>query len=268
MTAPALETRGGLLRAAALFLIPVLIICRPPAGAHAEKPSVLFDQGHGQRFLVEKKGDLDLSGLAAVLQKEGLAVLYRRGPLRSEDLEGIDALVVSGPFAPFSTGEISAVTEYLRNGGRLSVMLHIGHPVLPLLKLLGVAVSAGVVNERENTVAGNPLDFHVSRLEPHPLHEGLERYALYGVWGLDITGGNARLIARTGPRAWLDTGRDRVYSPGEPEGQVGVVAAGQVGKGSFVVFGDDAIFQNRFLKGENLALARNLARWLAAKVER
>ncbi len=268
MIGPALKTRGGVFRAAALFLISALIICRLPAGAHTKKSSVLFDQGHGQRFLVEKKGDLDLSGLATVLQEEGLNVLYRRGPLRGEDLEGIDAFVISGPFAPFTTGEVSMIMEYLRGGGRLSVMLHIGHPVLPLLQALGVAVSAGVVNERENTVAGNPLDFRVTRLEPHPLHENLERYALYGAWGLDTAGGSARLIARTGTRAWIDTSRDRAHSPDEPEGPVGVVAAGQVGKGSFVVFGDDAIFQNRFLEGENLSLARNLAHWLAAKGKR
>lgn len=268
MAGPTLKRWCGGFRAAALSLIPALIFCRLPAGAHEKKPSVLFDQGHGQRFLVEKRGDLDLSGLATVLQKEGLNVLYRRGPLRSEDLKGIDAFVISGPFAPFGREEVSLIMDYLREGGRLSVMLHIGHPVLPLLQSLGIAVSGGVVNEGEGLIANNPLDFRVSRLEPHPLHEGLEGYALYGVWGLDISGGNARLISRTGPGAWLDTNRDRTHSPDEPEKSVGVVAAGKVGKGAFVVFGDDAIFQNRFLEGENLALARNLARWLAARGER
>ena len=45
-----------------------------------------------------------------------------------------------------------------------------------------------------------------------------------------------------------------------------VAIAGQSGSGRFVVFGDDAIFQNRFFKGNNQVLGRNLARWLSGPV--
>jgi hypothetical protein len=229
----------------------------------AEGPAVLFDQGHGQRFLVEKEGDLDLSGLARIFQGHRLTVQYRRHLLSSEALKDIKGLVISGPFAPFGDGEVAAVGEFLERGGRLCVMLHIGQPLLPLLETLGVSVSKGVVNEGDNLTDSNPLDFHVTRLEPHPIHEGLERYALYGAWGLEAAAGKARIIARTGPGAWIGRGRDRTRPAGELAGEVGVVAAGKVGKGAFVVFGDDAVFQNRFLKEGNLALAVNLARWLA-----
>ena len=41
-----------------------------------------------------------------------------------------------------------------------------------------------------------------------------------------------------------------------------VVLAGHRGRGWFAVFGDDAIFQNQFLVGGNLALATNLVTWL------
>lgn len=41
-----------------------------------------------------------------------------------------------------------------------------------------------------------------------------------------------------------------------------MVVAGSYGKGRFAVFGDDAIFQNRFLDADNRKLAANLARWL------
>jgi len=234
------------------------------AGAvRAESPVVLFDQGHGQRFLIEKEGDLDLSGLAGIFQGHRLTVGYHRHPLSSEALKDVDGLVISGPFAPFGDGEVAAVGEFLERGGRLCVMLHIGQPLLPLLEALGVSVSKGVVNEGDNITGSNPLDFHVTRLESHPIHEGLERCALYGAWGLEAANRKARIIARTGPGAWIDKGRDRTRTPDEPAGEVGVVAAGTVGKGAFVVFGDDAVFQNRFLKEGNLALAVNLARWLA-----
>ncbi|MBW1897757.1 MAG: hypothetical protein JRI61_01710, partial [Deltaproteobacteria bacterium] len=37
---------------------------------------------------------------------------------------------------------------------------------------------------------------------------------------------------------------------------------GKWGAGHFVVFGDDAIFQNKFLIEENALIGKNLARWL------
>ena len=44
----------------------------------------------------------------------------------------------------------------------------------------------------------------------------------------------------------------RVY---QPAGLDRVVYAGDLGKGGFLVFGDDAIFQNKFLDANNKALA-------------
>jgi hypothetical protein len=35
-------------------------------------------------------------------------------------------------------------------------------------------------------------------------------------------------------------------------------------QGAFAIFGDDAIFQNKFLNGGNLFLGRNLARWFCS----
>jgi len=45
-----------------------------------------------------------------------------------------------------------------------------------------------------------------------------------------------------------------------------VVVAGKLSSGRFVVFGDDAVFQNKFLTGDNLILGRNLAAWLATEI--
>jgi hypothetical protein len=45
-------------------------------------------------------------------------------------------------------------------------------------------------------------------------------------------------------------------------GSFGVVVSGDLGNGRFIVFGDDAIFQNKFLDNSNRQLAKNLARWL------
>jgi hypothetical protein len=55
---------------------------------------------------------------------------------------------------------------------------------------------------------------------------------------------------------------DMKLSKGDIVQSFGVVVQGTHGAGRFVVFGDDAIFQNKFLDASNKQLARNLARWL------
>jgi hypothetical protein len=45
--------------------------------------------------------------------------------------------------------------------------------------------------------------------------------------------------------------------------KLGVAVSGKPSPGEFVVFDDDAIFQNRFLKNENEQMARNLVHWIS-----
>jgi hypothetical protein len=70
---------------------------------------------------------------------------------------------------------------------------------------------------------------------------------------------NCRIIAS---KAWVDYNGGKKLSRGDIVQLFGVVAAGRLGAGRFVAFGDDAVFQNRFLDDSNRRLATNLARWL------
>lgn len=71
----------------------------------------------------------------------------------------------------------------------------------------------------------------------------------------------ARVIASSSLQAWIDLHHDKVQTK-EETASFGVACAGDLGKGGFLVFGDDAIFQNKFLDANNKALAVNLASWL------
>jgi hypothetical protein len=239
-----------------------LSACLPGFG---KKPraTVLFDEGHKQQFLVETRKPLDLSGLAALFQEQGVAVKTTREGITDNTLSGVDALVVSGPFAPFTSAEIDATTRFLTRGGRLCVMLHIPPPMADLLHQLNVDVSNGVIHERENVIGDDPLNFHITTLAAHPLTENVQAFDAFGVWALQSTGDNAASIAQTGPQAWVDLNGNRALDGGDAVQSFGVVVAGQFGKGRFVLFGDDAIFQNQFLTGGNAVLGKNLARWLA-----
>ncbi|HKJ05647.1 MAG TPA: DUF4350 domain-containing protein [Geopsychrobacteraceae bacterium] len=246
-----------------LLLILFLIIAIPDQGLTAA-PRVLFDQSHGQAFTIEKEGELQLSRLAEQFRSQGWQVSSTTNPLTRQTLADVDALIISGAFKPLSEAELNAVGRFLLNGGRMAVMLHIAPPLVPLLGKLGVASANGVVREGETTLIldGEALNFRVNKLEKHPLTSGLTEFSLYGGWPLLPTAEHARTIARTSPTAWVDLNKDRILSPRDAVREFGVVIAGTVGKGEFAVFADDAIFQNRFLQGENKRLADNLGRWL------
>ena len=227
---------------------------------------VLFDEGHGQAFTVEKDGDLQLGQLAGKLGVDGWQVNATRSSLTPQLLNEVKALVISGAFKPFSENEISAIIGFLNNGGRLVVLLHIGEPLVPLLSNLGVAVGNGVIREWDKSLVidGNPIYFKVSNLKDHPLNMGLKYFSLYGGWPLLPLQENVSTIASTSPMAWIDVNRDQNLSNKEPVQEFGVLVTGCVGLGEFAVFADDAIFQNRFLKGENEKLLENLSDWMRA----
>ena len=244
-----------------LIIFPLL---DPPGAAHA-RTSVLFDQGHGQKFLIERGGDLDLSLLAGTFRDLGHDVATTSAPMSDALLNGLDILVISGPFKPFTGEEIEAVVRFVQRGGLLCITLHIAPPVSALIYRLGLDHSNGVIHEEEGRIGGDSLNFHVTRLDEHPLFTGLGEFSLYGAWALLDVRPDVRTIARTSPVAWVDLNGNGRFDAGDVRRTFGVVVAGVVGKGHFVVIGDDAVFQNKFLKGGNLALARNLAAWLGVR---
>jgi len=244
----------------ALTILPLTACKRAPL----PPPVALFDQGHGQHFLVGNKGELDLSKLGETFTKQGFQVKASAPDqgLSDEILTSVSTLIISGPFKPVNDAEIKVIKKFLDRGGQLCVMLHIGSPVALLLNNLGVDVSNSVVREQTNLPdPETPTDFYVTDLAPHPLTKGLTQINLFGSWALN-TELLANVIAKTSPQAWVDLNDNKSLDPGDATQAFNVVVTGQLGHGHFIVFADDAIFQNRFLVGPNEQLATNLAGWL------
>ena len=236
------------------------------AAQHAKAaPVVLFDQSHGQRFLVEANRPLDLSGLAGLFTEQGALIRTSTVPISDQVLQGIDVLIISGAFAPITPPEVLAVMKFVYHGGRLAVMAHIADPLMGLLPQMGIAMSNLAVAEQENIVGASNRDFMINDLTPHPLTVGLANFTIYGGWALLEKKKDITVIARTSHKAWVDLNQNGVLNPGDAVQAFAMVLAGKTGSGSFVVFGDDAIFQNQFLKDGNLMLARNLAAWFCGK---
>ena len=239
----------------------MLIVFGVFVGRSEAAQKVLFDTGHGERFLIGNNGPLQLSGLAEIFKTAGIQVAELEKPISDASLADSDGLVISAAFVPLQPEEIEAIVRFMQRGGRLSVMLHIAPPLATLLERLGITYTNGVIEERENIIDGKQQDFRVNRLGSHPVLKGITEFSLYGVWGVMNFDSRAHVIASTGPQAWIDLHHDKVQTK-EETASFGVVCAGDLGKGGFLVFGDDAIFQNKFLDANNRALALNLAGWL------
>ncbi|NJD90938.1 MAG: DUF4350 domain-containing protein [Geobacter sp.] len=244
------------------FIFIVLAGLLLSAVAAFAAPVMLVDQGHDQRFVIEKDEPLHLSSFAAVMQQEGFEVRSSREPLTEESLKGVAALVISGPFKALEPAEVEAVARFVEHGGRLAAMLHIGTPFSGILQPLAVDFTNYVLGEQENLIDNDSRNFRVKALAASPLFNGLDHFSVYGAWALTNTAPSARIIASTSPKGWVDLNGDKMLSKGDVVQAFGVVVEGTLGAGRFVVFGDDAIFQNRFLDESNKQLARNLARWL------
>ena len=249
-------------RGVPILIFSILFLFSSTIPAHA-RTVVMFDQGHGQRFLIERGGDLDLSLLAGTFRDLDHEVLTCAAPLTEKLLEGAGILLISGPFRPYSPEEIEVIHQFIERGGAVCITLHIAPPLSNLLIRLGVDHSNNVIHEEEGVIEGDPIRFSATRLESHPLFIGMRQFNLHGVWALLETRSGVRSVARTSPAAWIDLNGNGRFDQGDARQSFAVAVAGELGKGRFVVFGDDAIFQNKFMKEDNLTLARNLAAWLA-----
>jgi len=227
-------------------------------------PRILFDEGHAQAFKVGDTGELQLSTFAELFREAGGEVVAGSSPLNAQHLKNTQALVISGPFKPLTSEEIDAVLDFVRGGGRLAVMLHIGPPLSGLLKRLGVLHSNGVIQEQVNVIEGDALNFRAQIVSPHPVTSGLETFSLYGSWALLPEGKQTEILARSSEQSWVDLNGNRQHDASDAQQAFAVLVHGRLGQGEYLVFADDAIFQNRFLHGDNLTLARNLATWLLA----
>lgn len=241
----------------------LLIIIGASASTHAsEQVTVISDQGHGQRFFFGSLGGLHLSKLSRLFEAEGFHVMIAPGGATPHMLSYADVFVISGPFRPFTRQEAETLYGFVSDGGRLAIMTHITPTLFELFDKFGITSSDGVIKEREGVIGGVNTDFLVSVLKDHPLMQGIESFSAYGAWGLGSSREGMEVIASTSTRAWEDLDTDDLKGTDEKAGPFGIVVAGLVGKGKVVVFGDDAIFQNKFLEGNNLRLAENLIRWL------
>ena len=249
----------------------LMMACLLFSGLDIQRPKAIFDQGHGQKFLIEEGGPLHLSDLSEMLHDARFLVRAHTQRFSDATLANADVLIISGAFTPFTSSETESIVRFVQKGGTLCVMLHIGQPVAGLLGKFNVLTSHGVIREKESLINDADKDFFVTRFTSHPLMEGLDRFAVHGGWALHVTDRHraekyGSEIAHTSQKAWIDLNRDGTLNGPDAQQSFGVVVAGTFGKGKFAFFGDDAIFQNSFLRKYNRLISQNLVSWLGDQV--
>ena len=150
-----------------------------------KKPKVLFTSGHGELSL----DDTSTSGLSGVRQllNPDNTDLQEWGSLGAKSVPaGTDLVVIAGPKAAFTQGELTVLGKYLAGGGRLLVLLdpafqpggvQAGFADLGLGKWLadyGVKVGDDIVVDPSTTPAGFSAEtFFATRYTDHPTTKGL-----------------------------------------------------------------------------------------------
>ncbi|NQU12367.1 GldG family protein [bacterium] len=144
-----------------------------------EPPTVYFLTGHGERDPTSYEKRDGYSTLASYIKRDNIAV--EKWNLQEQQAlpTNVAALVVAGPRTAYTPAEIDTLRAYLKNHGRLLVMLDPRHGAAleGLLAEWGVGVDDDLVMARGGQLLGTELllvDALGSEYAPHPITRRLE----------------------------------------------------------------------------------------------
>ena len=233
----------------------------------SSKKQAVFDMSHKEIFSPSAETEMGLSNFSKALSDHGYKLKINQQPLAAGTLNGAKLLVLAGPMTELTQEEQKAVTDFIKKGGSLLVMIHISQPVISLAEKFDIQPSISTVCDQANPVEDSPQDFYVSDFGDHPLGAKVERLAVFGTWALRTRDGSAAsIVARTSKKAWADLNQDRLLGEDEPQDSYGIVAVSDLGNGKVVFCADDAILINKFMEvGDNKRFGENLISWFENK---
>ena len=223
---------------------------------------IYFDTSHRVIFHPSSEQHLGLKKFVSLFSEKGNHVEIGDASLGTLGRGTVDVLVIPGSMVPYSQEEIAFIEKFVKDGGKLLVLLHIAPPLARLTEKFGIILSNAVISETKNLINGKSQDFFAKDIASHELTKGISKIALYGTWGI-FAEGAGKVIASTSENAYADFNRNRRLDHGEPKGKMGVVAVSSYGKGKVLVVADDAPLANAFLDvGDNRIFANNIVSWL------
>ena len=184
--------------------------------------SFLAGHGEGDPFAPES----DQSGLSKFreqLELEGYEVDTLRIPAANGVPPETSLLVIAGPTRDLQPLEISAIEQYLEQGGNIMVMLEPGRDagLEDILAKYGIATKEGTVLDDRNNAFGELNSPIVVGNHEHSITESLaEGMVFSNAQALDYTtserfpGVTTESLARSASSSWVETGGNRVFDEG------------------------------------------------------
>jgi hypothetical protein len=227
-----------------LYLIPLisLIICCCAGYRISDENLIIWDTSHTPVFGIE-----NFKELVTIFGAHGLSVKA------GKDVRGVTAkcLILAGPSQAYSDEEIDSILNYVENGGKLIILIHIPPKINldPLLLALGFNVSNSILIDENGSTTITATSFEKSMIT-----EGVNRLMFFGCYHTD----NA--IASCDCFADLDG--DKIADE-EERGKYGVVGYKKFGEGEVLVITDDAVLMDGLSNhGDNKRFAENIAKWV------
>jgi len=230
-----------------------------PGGAGG---AVIFDMAHGEVFGADDASGLGQSSVVAAITDAGFSVQVRQERLDAQALAEASGLVLAGPMVAFSAEEQDLIEEYVRKGGVVLLTVHVPYAIADLPLRFGVRILPGIVQLAEPASGADPGVFSTDNVADHPLAAGVRELTVMSSWALGVDDERADIIVASGEDTVALTSED--LGGATPTGPFGLVSVTQVGAGSVIVIGDDAVFANVAIdQADNRRLLENILQLMA-----
>lgn len=133
------------------------------------KKQVVFDVSHREIFSPTSTAKMGLSEFCRDLSDNGYRLQVNKQPIDTKSLMGSELLILAGPMTEFNQEELQAITEFVKGGGNLLVLIHIAQPVLGLTERFDIQPSLATICDQTDPVENSPQDFYVTDFAEHPL---------------------------------------------------------------------------------------------------
>lgn len=219
--------------------------------------AVLYDVSHKEPKLEDY-----YSAFSRYLSNVGDRVdVLNTSPITIESLKNYDVLMISFPQMKFGKEEISAVVNFVSNGGGLFLageegdFNHFKDNLNSISKKFSIVFNDDEVLDPTDRIGEYYSIIHT--FEDHPITTGVEKFVVYGGCSLKLEG-SAKAIATGDDDSYSTEG---YYKAGE---YPPVLCALEHGKGRVVCVGDGSFFRNNFVNEfNNKQLAINIISWLS-----
>ncbi|MDI6807961.1 MAG: hypothetical protein QME66_03120 [Candidatus Eisenbacteria bacterium] len=186
---------AGLLASLAFGQLVGRAVTRDYATGETAPNLALIDIGHANRFDQLGWYDNSVGGLEYNIMRNGL-LPFTVEKLSKEKLGRAKLLVVVAPARKYSNGEIDAVEEFVRGGGRL--LMAVGYeesePSRELLSRFGIEILGIPLAHLETEVSGETIQFN----EAWPVHCDGKCKSVVSKWGYPVVveknAGRGRLV--------------------------------------------------------------------------